>query len=70
MYSSELFVHVAQRYAHPSDVGLGDTVARLLLRAHLDKAGARLAALVLRSADCGCAQRQAALNARFPYRRG
>jgi hypothetical protein len=59
---------LARRLANlrdPSDRGLGDTVAR-----HIDRLGGEWLKRFykrLTGGDCGCADRKAALNRRFPY---
>ena len=49
----------------PSDRGLGDTFQRLFARVGVERMKAALAKIGL---NCGCADIQADLNRRFPYR--
>lgn len=60
-----LLARLAARFRSDSDKGLGDTVARNLHRFGAES----LASLYkkITGADCGCADRQAALNRLYPY---
>ncbi len=62
----ETLVRFLSRYADAGDVGLGDTLERLLAWARVD-APWRAALRYLGLEDCGCPQRRALLNQRFPY---
>ncbi len=50
---------------HEADVGLGDTIARNLQRFGAD--GMKRLYRRITGADCGCGDRQVALNRMYPY---
>jgi hypothetical protein len=50
-----------------ADAGFGDTLHRQLSIRGVDWAGKMMRWLKRHAIDCGCSQRQAWLNARFPY---
>jgi hypothetical protein len=62
-----LLARLIARWRTDADVGLGDTIARHAARFGAD-AFQRLYKRIT-GADCGCSDRQAALNSLYPYPR-